>query len=204
MELILFTSSDKFRSEIYIILKMFENGLENLHIKKPGFSKKQLKNYIELIPEKHHNKIIIHSHYNLILKYNLKGIHLSSLFKDSSLFYKKYVSLLKLLKPKLFLTCSYHNLNQLLNHHHTYNYVFLSPVFNKDGSLNSKFTEDSIKSTISQINIKVFALGGVNETNLKKIKSMNFNGLALKGSIWHGIEQPFDLYLINKKHFNTL
>ena len=40
---------------------MFENGLETLHIKKPDFSKKQLNNYLELIPKKHHNKIVIHS-----------------------------------------------------------------------------------------------------------------------------------------------
>ena len=71
MQLILFTSADKFRSEIYIVLKMFENGLKTLHIKKPGFSKKQLKNYLDLIPKKHHQKIIIHSHYSLALKYKI-------------------------------------------------------------------------------------------------------------------------------------
>ena len=80
---------------------MFEHGLESLHIKKPGFSKKQLKKYIELIPTKHHNKIIIHSHYSLALRYNLKGIHLSNSFRNAHFLYKKYISLYKIIKPKL-------------------------------------------------------------------------------------------------------
>ena len=80
---------------------MFEHGLESLHIKKPGFSKKQLKKYIDLIPLKHHNKIIIHSHYSLAFKYNVKGLHLSSSFRNTNFFYKKYISLYKIIKPKL-------------------------------------------------------------------------------------------------------
>ena len=61
MQLVLFTSNDKFRSEIYIVIKMLENGLETLHIKKPNFSKKQMTAYINQIPEKYHRKLIIHS-----------------------------------------------------------------------------------------------------------------------------------------------
>ena len=204
MELILFTSSDKFRSEIYIVLKMFENGLETLHIKKPDFSKKQLNNYLELIPKKHHNKIVIHSHYSLALRHKIKGLHLSTSFRDSNIFYKKYIFLLKLLKPNMIFTCSYHNLDQLLNHDNIYSYAFLSPIFNSDGTLNNKFTKDSINTTISQINIKSFALGGVTESNFKIIKSMNFNGIALMGSIWYGNDQPIELFLKAKKYINVL
>ena len=38
MELMAMTTQDKFRSEIYIVIKLFENGLETLHLKKPKFS----------------------------------------------------------------------------------------------------------------------------------------------------------------------
>ena len=40
MELMVMTTPDKFRSEIYIVIKLFENGLETLHLKKPNFSKR--------------------------------------------------------------------------------------------------------------------------------------------------------------------
>ena len=59
MQLNLFTSNDKFRSEIYIVIKLLENGLQSLQIKKPDFTKKQLRSYIDQIPEKFHNKLII-------------------------------------------------------------------------------------------------------------------------------------------------
>ena len=204
MQLILFTSSDKFRSEIYIILKMFENGLETLHVKKPSFSKKQLKNYIELIPKKYHDKIILHSHYSLALKYKLKGLHLSKSFRDSSIFYKKYISFIKMIKPNLIFTCTYHNLDQLLNHDKIYSYAFLSPIFNTEDQLNLKFTEDAIKSTISQVNINIYALGGINSNNFNRIKSMGFNGITLMGAIWYGDKQPIDLFISAKNMINSL
>lgn len=204
MQLALFTSADKFRSEIYIILKMFENGLETLHLKKPGFSKKQLKNYINLIPKKHHNKIIIHSHYSLAITYNLKGIHISRSFRKSNFLNRLRINFIKLLKPKLVFTCTFHNLEQLLNHDKIYNYAFLSPIFNKEGILNIKFTEEAIISTLSQINIKTYALGGINSQLYKKISDLKFNGIGLMGSIWYGDDQPYDLFDQAKKSINYL
>jgi thiamine-phosphate pyrophosphorylase len=204
MQLILFTSSDKFRSEIYIVLKMFDNGLETLHVKKPNFSKKQLKNYIELIPEKHHNKIILHSHYSLALKYKLKGLHLSKSFRNSNVFYKKYISFIKLIKPQMIFTCTYHNLDQLLNHDKIYSYAFLSPIFNNEGQLNLKFTEEAIKTTISQVNINIYAIGGINSSNYSRVKSMGFNCITLMGSIWYGNDQPFDLFINAKNTISSL
>ena len=47
MQLNLFTSNDKFRSEIYIVIKLLENGLETLQIKKSDFTKKQLRSYLD-------------------------------------------------------------------------------------------------------------------------------------------------------------
>ncbi len=132
MQLILFSSPDKFRSEIYIILKMFDKGLDVFHLKKPGFSKKQLKKYLDLIPEKYHKNIVIHSHYSLIYKYNLKGIHISKLINENNLLHKLNFSILKKIKPKLLYSCSCHNLDRLLNIKKQYDYVFLSPIYSKD------------------------------------------------------------------------
>ena len=183
---------------------MFENGLETLHVKKPSFSKKQLKNYIELIPEKYHDKIILHSHYSLALKYKVKGLHLSKSFRDSSIFCKKYISIIKLIKPNLIFTCTYHNLDQLLNHDKIYSYAFLSPIFNTEDQLNLKFTDDAVKSTISQVNINIYALGGINSTNFNRVKSMGFNGITLMGAIWYGDKQPIDLFISAKNMINSL
>lgn len=78
MKLFVITSSKEVPDETSLITKMFECGLTNLHLRKPKFSTNQMSDYIKEIPEHFHKYIVIHSHHQLALKYNLKGIHLTS------------------------------------------------------------------------------------------------------------------------------
>ena len=77
MELMIMTSPDKFRSELVIIIKLFEHGLKTLHLKKPKFSRKKYKSYLDQIPKEYHRFIVIHQHFSLVYKYQLKGTHVS-------------------------------------------------------------------------------------------------------------------------------
>ena len=70
MKLVVITQSQKSETEIAAIIQMFESGLSTLHIRKNRFSTKELEEYIKEIPEHFHNRIIIHSHHRLALKYN--------------------------------------------------------------------------------------------------------------------------------------
>ena len=86
MQLVFFSSPDKFMSETPIVNTLFQNGLEIFHLKKPAFSKKKLKKYINGIHPKFHNKIVIHSNYSLVLKFDLKGIHISKRLSKKKIF----------------------------------------------------------------------------------------------------------------------
>ena len=46
MQLVVFSSPDKFISEIPIANNLFKNGLEVFHLKKPNFSRTKLKKEI--------------------------------------------------------------------------------------------------------------------------------------------------------------
>ena len=85
MELMVMTSPDKFRSEIYIVIKLFENGLETLHLKKPNFSKRHYKDYINHIPKEYHKNIIIHNYFSLVYNFKLKGYNSSKIYLHQSL-----------------------------------------------------------------------------------------------------------------------
>jgi thiamine-phosphate pyrophosphorylase len=78
MKLVVITQSQKSDTEILAIIQMFEAGLETLHVRKNRFSTKELDDYIKEIPAHFHNRIIIHSHHKLALKYDLKGFHFTS------------------------------------------------------------------------------------------------------------------------------
>ena len=205
MQLVLFTSNDKFRSEIYIVIKLLENGLENLHVKKNNFTKKQLKSYINLIPEKFHSKLIIHSHYSLIFKYKLKGIHISRQFRNEKLKLKLFLFTLKYFKKKLNISCSCHSIDRLLDMPKNYSHVILSPIFNNGNNINDLFPLKTLGNVIPQLDFKVYATGGINLKNIHQLQGLGFEGIGLMGSIWFDDQkQPLIHFLESKNKLTTL
>ena len=188
MQLILFTSNDKFRSEIYIVIKLLEGGLETLHIKKPNFSRKQLSTYIGQIPKKFHNRLVIHSHYSLLIKYNLKGIHLSRAIRKKTNYKNILVFLINTIAKQKTISCSCHSVEKLLELPNYYSYVLLSPIF-KNGELNGEFNLNALANIIPQLAFEVHASSGINLSNLETIQNIGFHGFATMGSIWFNDEK---------------
>ena len=77
MKLIVITPSRDVADEPSLVARMFESGLQTLHLRKPRYSTSRMCKYIQEIPEHFHNRIVVHSHHGLALKFRLRGIHLS-------------------------------------------------------------------------------------------------------------------------------
>lgn len=87
MKLIVITSSKSIPDEPKLLTEMFEAGLPCLHMRKPRLSTKEMQALIEAIPAVFHNRIMLHSHHELALKYKLRGIHLSRVHLSKRLRY---------------------------------------------------------------------------------------------------------------------
>lgn len=187
MKLIVISSSSTLENEAQIITSLFEAGLENFHLRKHKTSTKETQALLNKIPKHFHNRIVLHSHHNLARKFNLKGIHLTKTHINKK--YKTWfiIKLIQLKNPGIIISTSFSNIGQLLEteHRFSYNYVFLSPIFD---SLNSKFqggfTEHSLKSAIQKTTLKVIARGGVDSTAIEKANNIGFDGLAFYSCIW--------------------
>ena len=196
MKVVVMTSPDKLHSEVTIVTKLFKEGLDTLHLRKPKFNREKMEEYLGMIPTMYHNRIIIHSHHRLAIKYKLRGIHLTKRFRKKSLKNSFRIFRLKMKNPKLIFTRSCHQLADLLNDKRNYEYVFLTPIF--DGiskrSHSGGFSERAILATIAQSNQTVYALGGVKASNIEKVKSLGFSGAALLGAIWNSDDAPLDAF----------
>jgi thiamine-phosphate pyrophosphorylase len=197
MKLIVFSSHNGFRSEPKQVIRMFEHGLETLHLRKPYFSSKNLVEYLELIPAEYHNRIVIHSHHKLAKRFNLKGVHFSKVHRDKNYNTKlKYMSF-RLRFGNILTTRSCHKIHKLDDNPNRYSYVFLSPMFE---SISKKshcglFSERHIKKALATKKCAVYALGGVDESKFKELNSLGFEGVALLGAIWDIDKDPFNAYL---------
>lgn len=185
MKLIVISPSGMYENEMEIITRLFECGLETFHLRKPRYSTKQLTEYIEKIPAVFHKRIVIHSHHNLLLKFKLKGIHLTKTHRNRQLHTWFVTKLVKYKRPTSTISVSHRRLIGLFEDENIYNYVFLSPIFDGlSGKYQSGFTEHSLKAAIEKTHHKVIARGGVDASVVERVNAIGFDGIALYSALW--------------------
>lgn len=115
MRLVVITPTKDFTDETSLVTKMFESGLKTLHLRKPSYSTNQMKQYIKEIPEHFHDRIVIHSHHDLALKFTLKGIHLGRIHLSKKWKYWLVRFRLKMKFDKISKSRSYSRLQHVFN-----------------------------------------------------------------------------------------
>lgn len=196
MKLVVITQSQKSDIEIPSIIKMFEAGLETLHLRKNRFSTKELDAYINEIPVYFHNRIIIHSHHKLALKYDLKGFHFTSTHLQHKFKLWWNTKMIYLRKPHLVKTISYKRISDLyVEQKVKTDYCLLGTMFhNVSGELYSGFYPETITALLKKSGQKIYARGGINEKSIKLAYEIGFHGVALYGHLWKS-SSPFDKYI---------
>ena len=197
MKLIIMTKSTFFVEEDKILVTLFEEGMDNLHLYKPETSPVYSERLLSLIPEDYYNKITVHDHFYLKDEYRLSGIHIDTPNLTPPLNYKGHISR----------TCT--KLEQLKDMKKQSNYVFLRNIFDSQSEPDQKsnFPMNDLEMAASSglIDKKVYALGGMNMDNLQVAKELGFGGVVICGDLWN----RFDIHnqtdykeLIN--HFERL
>ena len=185
-QLIVISPPENKTDEINILHSLFNCGLQTFHLRKPDFSQKEIEEYLLDISPKFYPRIILHNHYELALKYGLKGIHLTEKSKKntSKIFLDHF-------KNKS-ISASFHAIDDVLKCRRNYEYVFLSPVFNSISKKEyaSRFHNQSISTLFDKIKkrkkyiLPVIALGGINLQTINQAKQLGFSGAAMLGGIW--------------------
>lgn len=184
MKLILITTPTYFVEEDKIITKLFEEGLDILHLRKPETAPIYAERLLTLIPEKYRKRIVVHGHFYLKEEYKLKGIHLNQRNPMPPMDYSGHLS------------TSCHSLEEIKLQKKKFDYMFLSPIYDsisKPG-YNSAFSPEQIRKAAKEgiIDKKVIALGGINEQNILEIKDYGFGGAAIIGGLWNKFDPNFD------------
>jgi len=179
--IILISNPAPIKDEHEIIRQIFDEGLEVFHLRKKEYPESKLRAFIENIPAKYREKIVLHSHYHLATEYGLKGIHVSPAFSGKI--------------PYGTLSVSFHTVDEIRKIGIPFDYGFLSPVFDsisKEG-YQSRFSLDEVKQFLEHRKEKIIALGGIDEDKIETVKNLGFSGIALLGAIWQS-EHPADKF----------
>ncbi len=175
---------------------MFETGLTTLHLRKPKYSTSQMAEYIKEIPSHFHNRIVIHSHHKLALKFKLKGIHLSSTHMSKKWRYVFVRLRLKLRFARTSKSRSYSRLQQIYKKEdQNFDYYLVGTMFNNmTGEFYSGFYEDGIIAAIKNSDKQLIARGGTSPKVIPRAAKVGFHGIAFNSYVWNA-ESPYANFL---------
>ncbi|MBK5261757.1 MAG: thiamine phosphate synthase [Peptostreptococcaceae bacterium] len=185
--MIVITDPQFISSEADILNALFCEGLEILHLRKPDSTLVKLIELVSKIDEQFHSRIMIHSHYELLNSFQLKGLHFTEKSKHLLGYYESVEC-----KKSLVV----HELTELKNTWNSIDYVFLSPLFpsiSKAG-YSKQWDFEELKSELSiKHNFNVVALGGITLNNVKMVKELGFNDFAILGSVWEPVKSGYSI-----------
>lgn len=197
MKLIIMTKATFFVEENQILTTLFEEGLENLHLYKPGSEPVYSERLLTLLDEDYHRYITVHDHFYLKEEFGLRGIHLNDAQSELPQGYRGNFSR----------TC--HALDELREAKRKASYVFLQNIFDSQSNPADRqsFTADELHTASRQglIDRHVYALGGMNLDNIRMARDLGFGGVVICGDLWNrfNIYQQQD-YKELMTHFNKL
>ncbi len=177
MKLVIMTKSTFFVEEDKILATLFDEGMDNLHLYKPGSSPLYSERLLTLLPEECYRKITVHDHFYLKNEYDLAGIHLDNPDEPVPAGYKGRVSR----------TCT--DLLRLKETRKKSEYVFLKNVFGSFDSVDEEpdFSLSQLEEAAEKglLDRHVYALGGMSLENIRTAKELGFGGVVIRDDLWN-------------------
>lgn len=174
-----------------MLRQLCEEGIDYIHLRKPGAKPEEIAGILREIPEYDHPKITLHDGFGIIGSFpHIGGIHLNSRNPESPANFRGRISR------------SFHSLEELAQKDR-YSYVFLSPIFNsisKSGYL-SNFPAGLLQQAAATgcLSEKVFALGGISRQTIPRLQGLPFGGVAVLGGLWGEKPSAQDMPAIIKR-----
>lgn len=193
-DLIIISNEFDLPNEIQIIYSLFENGLERFHLRKPLWDIDTQRVFLDKMQPELRKRIAIHQHLDTANEFGIELIHIRESVRVKNNFVKD---------AEMKYSTSFHETDKAETESKDWNYCFLSPVFNsisKPG-YNTTFGEDLIVKNKYK---NIYALGGVDLTNIKQVFEKGFCGAALLGSIWSKPDKALEKFTILKKECNKI
>ena len=166
-----------FVEEDKILSSLFEEGLDNLHLCKPGAEPVYSERLLTLLHEDYYSKITVHGNFYLKDEYRLRGIHIEDATTPPPAGYKGNISR----------TC--HSTDELREAKKKSGYVFLGNVFDSltDSKCKATLTQQQLEEAAHNglIDKKVYAIGGMTLETIRAAHDLGFGGVVICGDLWN-------------------
>lgn len=176
MKLVVISPESADPREFAVLAQFFAEDLTSYHLRKPSWSRDQLAAHLRALPVECRPHLVLHSHHDLAVEFNLGGVHNAATAA-----------------PGLIRSRAVHDLAALRESLHTCDRLLLSPMFpsfSKPGyGPSAQLSEAGVRSVLSlPRRAEVFALGGIDVTRIPACLDLGFDGIAVLGAIWQATD----------------
>jgi len=188
MRLLVITPEPFIAHEIAWIHRLFQMGLDCLHVRKPQATETELRTFIQQIDPVYHPRVMVHRYVALYHEFGLRGFH----WKPSTPAREKAPSI------EGVLSCSAHSRQEIEALDAPHREIFISPVFDSLSKRGYPATQGLLDLGAMPRKSNLIALGGVSAENIRQVQQAGFEGAALLGYCWQSAD-PVAPYLLVKK-----
>lgn len=183
------THHTHFPGETAIWLQLLNAGADSILLRKPGWQEADYEALLQQADPACYSRLIIAGQASLCERYNLQGLH----FSETARSMLSADQLRSYQAKGWILSTSIHSVQTLKMVSDDWSQLFLSPVFDSiskqeyPGVFNKDFrlVKDSYKG-------QVLALGGIDQHTAATARTMQFDGIALLGTIWQQPEKAIE------------
>ena len=163
--------------ETYWVNHLFEAGLQNFHIRKPGLDDRAVAKYIEQIDKENYGRIVIHDMPKVAQEYGINRLHYSERERNKSLLKSK---------QEFIFSTSVHSMATFNNLDTLWEYAFISPIYPSISKIGYGVDAAIAKQLKLRTNhkTKLIGLGGMTPNNIHEAETLGVDGVALLGAIW--------------------
>lgn len=195
---VVISTPDIYPDEHAIVEDLFVAGLTRFHLRKSRFSWRELREWVEALPEELLDKVVVHSQPGLVLDYGLGGLHLRAGQRPPADWPAEI--------PVSY-ACS--NFDDLVRSRKPA-YATIGPVFPTEGRRRDRDNEPqrTPEEYVEILNSwkerpgasPLLALGGLTTENIHLACELGFDGIAVVGSVWDA-DNPVDAFKLLLKNW---
>ncbi len=189
MKFIVITEPEFLPNEAELIERLFDAGLDTLHLRKPDSKAEDCAALLSKLPGTVRSHIVIHDHFGLCKDYGLQGVHLNRRNPQPPA-----------MRKGITVSASCHSIAEAASRKPALDYLTLSPIFNsisKQGYC-AAYTDAQLAEAANSgiIDRSVIALGGVTLDRIAQLRQWHFGGAAFLGDVWNKADSDaqFDAY----------
>lgn len=177
MKIIAITTPKASDDDASIIGHLLDRGIDIIHLRKPESKVSECRKILAALTAEQRSKIVIHDYPELYFEFSLKGIHINRNITSLPDGYSGFKSR------------SCHTLEEVMKYKDSYDYLFLSPIFDSISKVGYKsaFSLEELERAARAgiIDERVIALGGVTLEKIPLLKALNFGGVAMMGALYN-------------------